>query len=388
MNFIENTETLELFCHNLKEDTLLAIDTEFIRQTTYWPKLCLIQIAGEKISAVIDVLSPNLCLTPLYDLLTKKSVIKIFHAARQDIEAIFHLTKLIPTPIADTQLMAMVCGLGETLSYEHLVLNIVQKQINKKHQYTDWSQRPLSLEQLDYALNDVQHLHTIYHYLNNQINNMNRSHWIKEEIKILESPQTYKPIPEKAWTRLHYQNLKKPSLFILQHLASWRETKAQHDNINRNSIIKDSVLEEIAKHIPQTAKALSKIRGITSKFMSDIHSTELLNIILEAKKKIDRDDTSYNFFYKNLSKEQEQIIHLFKILLKIKSNQYMISSKLICSNDDIENFILTPNNGSEIDLDFLKGWRYEVFGQEAMALKQGKLAMIVKDDHITLVKNP
>ncbi|MGD8325482.1 MAG: ribonuclease D [Sphingomonadales bacterium] len=376
MQLITDTPTLEQFCARLSEHPYITIDTEFMRERTFWAKLCLIQAASEEEAAAIDVLSPDLDLTPFLELLNEGTPLKVFHAARQDLEIFYKLSNQLPNKIFDTQVAAMVCGFGDSVGYQTLVRQFTDADVDKSARFTDWSRRPLSDRQIQYALSDVTHLRTIYRGLKDQLGDNGRLNWIDEEMKVLVSPSTYDIDPQAAWKRIKHRSRDVKFLGRLQALAAWRETEAQTRDLPRNRIVRDEALMEMAAHPPKNAKDLAKVRGISDKFANGPLAKTLFSALENATpidkshlaKKFDRSHTPNN----------SSLSDMLKLLLKIKAKETGVAQKLIATNDEVERFAMNDHQ----DLAIMKGWRKEIFGEDAEKLKEGKLAFRMDDGNI------
>ena len=263
MTVIADSVELAALCHRLAAADYVAIDTEFMRDKTYYPQLCLVQVAGPNEAAAIDALAPAIDLKPLFDLLVNPTVIKVFHAARQDVETLFHMTGTIPAPLVDTQVAAMVCGFGDAVSYETLAAKLAGARIDKSSRFTDWARRPLTERQVSYALSDVTHLRPVYEKLKRRIDRSGRAGWVAEEMAVLTNPNTYRQTPREAWRRLKVRSEKPRFLAVLREVAAWREEEAQRRNLPRNRIVKDETLIEIAAHAPATPEDLARSRGVS-----------------------------------------------------------------------------------------------------------------------------
>lgn len=368
---------LVAFCAQVADGKYVAVDTEFIRDKTYFPKLCLIQIAGSGEGAVIDPLAVGINLAPVFKLLQKASLTKVFHAARQDIEIFHLLSGKIPTPIFDTQVAAAVCGYGESVGYEKLVNDIVGQELDKSSRFTDWSARPLSEKQLHYALSDVTHLQVIYENLYSKIEETGRTAWIAEEHAHLTDPATYAIDPIDAWKRLKFGNMRPKNLAVLRELAKWRETEARKHDVPRGRIIKDETLVELASLMPRKESDLDRMRGL------DKHmSKSKIDAILECVQTALASPSSEYPQVKQHKKPSENIVGavaMLQLLLKLKADQHGIASSMIAGKDDIEVIALGKS-----DTPALQGWRYEIFGKNAEALMKGKLKLYLnpKTKHI------
>jgi len=370
---IADTEALKRFCNHLEKSTYITIDTEFLRDKTYWPQLCLVQLAGEDEAAAIDALAEGIDLAPLFDLLQNKSVTKVFHAARQDIEIFHYLTGKIPQPVVDTQVIAMVCGFGDAASYETLAARLAHATIDKSARFTDWSHRPLSERQLSYALSDVTYLRSVYEKLMKKVEQSDRAAWVGDEMAILTDPATYRQDPETAWQRLKVRSDKPRFLAVLRAVAAWREREAQKLNIPRNRLVKDETLVEIAAHPPRDATALSRCRGLSKGFAENKSGTGILAAVQAA---LDLPETECP----HLPPKAEipaglgPIIDLLRVLLKTRCDEHHVAQKLVANSSDLEQ--IAANDAADVPA--LNGWRRAIFGEEALALKHGKIGLTVR----------
>ena len=380
MHVITKTKDLAAACQRLAAHDYVTVDTEFLRETTFWPKLCVIQMAGPDMAFIVDALSEGLDLEPFFELMRDGNVTKVFHAARQDIEIIYHLGELIPAPLFDTQVAAMVCGFGESVGYDTLVTKITGKGIDKSSRFTDWSRRPLTERQLKYAEADVTHLRKVYKYLRKQLEKSGRSHWLTSEMAILESPETYFIPPENAWKRIKARSNKPRFFAILQAIAAWREEQAHHQDIPRSRILRDEALLEIASNPPKDAEKLSHVRGIGKKFAEGKMGAGLLAAVRKGQTL--PDDQCPAVPQKTLPpKGLGPLMDLLKVLLKSRCEEGGVAQKLICNSQDLEKIAADSN----ADIPALKGWRYEVFGQHALALKEGKIGFTAENNRIRII---
>ena len=380
MLLITDSGSLSTFCEKIAASSnFIAVDTEFMRETTYWSELCLIQIAGEEDAAAIDVLSKNLDLSPVLDLMRNVSVIKVFHAARQDLEIFFRLMDEIPRPIFDTQIFSMVCGFGESVGYETLVKSLTKERIDKTARFTNWSQRPLSEKQLVYALSDVTHLRIIYKKLLHMLVINKRTDWVSQELEVLTNVQTYLMEPNESWKRLKHKLSKPRQLLILREVAAWREREAQRRNIPRTHVLRDQALLEIASQAPRTERALRTLRGLKT----GLPKTEKLTLLAAINKGAELPENMAPVLPRRTQKDpsMEATRDLIKILLKHSSTEHGVAPKLIINADGIEKLISRENSVEEM----LSGWRYKVFGNHATKLLEGKLALSTDGKHIKLI---
>ncbi|TVQ81790.1 MAG: ribonuclease D [Micavibrio sp.] len=374
---------LEKFCAGLKKESFITVDTEFIRDSSYWSKLCLIQVAaGSRESAVaaIDPLSGNIDLAPFYDLLLDKKILKVMHGSRQDIEIFYHDTGKMPQSVFDTQIAGMVCGFGDQIGYEKLVKTILGKDIDKSSRFTDWSKRPLNDRQLDYALSDVTFLRDIYKKIAAMIEKSGRDAWIEEEVSVLLSPRTYDMDPKNAWKRLKVRTHKKDVIARLQVLAAWREEIAQKQNRPRNRILRDDVLQNLALHKIETREDFDKTR----RFPRDLPEKALMNLLERLKKAKTPAEMPEKQKQRGLTEQAAAIIELLRVLLKYVCEEENIAPKLLASAQDLEDIALSD----KADVPALKGWRYDVFGKKALALKHGEYAVAIKGGKIKFFPLP
>lgn len=381
MKFITTTAELSDFCSALNHADFVTIDTEFMRERTYYAKLCLVQLAGADDAAAIDPLAPDIDLSPLFALLQNENILKVFHAARQDIEIFVNLTGKIPTPIYDTQIAAMVCGYGDAVSYETLATSLTKAKIDKSSRYTDWSNRPLTEKQIDYALADVTHLRDVYVKLDKQIQKTGRADWVTEEMSVLTSLDTYQIDPMEIWKRLKLRSDKPKRRAILREVAAWREIEAQQSNIPRGRILKDEQLIEIANHAPTSAPELARMRGLNNSFAEGKYGTAILEAVRRGMDTPPKDCPPGEEHKKRLN-GASAVYELLKVLLRQVSEEHGVASKLIASADDLE--ILAGEQDPNIKA--LHGWRQKLFGETALALKRGELALTFNKGKITTVK--
>ncbi len=384
MNIIKTTDALAAACAELAQSDFLTIDTEFIRETTFWPELCLIQMANDGREFIVDPLSEALELQPFFDLMADRSVVKVFHAARQDIEIIYHLGNLIPHPIFDTQVAAMVCGFGDSVSYDQLVQRTCGTHIDKSSRFTDWRQRPLSERQLTYALADVTHLRDVYRLLNTRLEEENRSHWVKEEMDILESPATYDLHPEDAWKRLRMRVRKPHELAVMKEVAAWREREARRRNIPRGRVLKDDAIYEIAQQQPRDAAALGRLRTI-SKGWERSQSGQAIIDAVQTAMSMPKEDMPRLTRPAQVPEGAGAASELLKVLLKLTTEKYGVAPKVIANADDLERIAA---EGEDAKVAALKGWRRELFGEKALRLLRGEMALRFVDRRVEAIELP
>ena len=385
MSLITTSKELKSLCTRLKKAEFITVDTEFIRERTYWARLCLIQVAGPEDAFAIDPLAKEMDLSPLYDLFQNKTILKVFHACRQDLEIFFKETGgKLPTPLFDTQIAAMVCGFGDQVSYEALVNAILKKKLDKSSRFTNWAQRPLTSKQLKYALADVTHLRIIYEKLNAKIETKKRAPWIKDEFKKLIDKENYISRPENAWERIKIQTNKSSALGVLKEIALWRELTAQKANVPRGRILKDDTLAELALHTPITKEALGKMRNMQHGFAESEKGAQLLKAIQRGLKIPEKNlpkRTPRTKFPPGLAPTTD----LLRVLLKLKCEESKVAGKLLAKTEDIE---LIAAYGKESGVAAMSGWRFDLFGKEALELRDGKLALAIEKKRIKLVKTP
>ncbi|MBD8553021.1 ribonuclease D [Rhizobium sp. CFBP 8762] len=378
---IQTTAALEAACLALAKSDYLTIDTEFLRETTFWPELCLIQMAGPDMAVIVDPLAKGLDLTPFFELMANTSVTKVFHAARQDIEIIFHLGNLIPHPIFDTQVAAMVCGFGDSVSYDQLVSRIKNIQIDKSSRFTDWSRRPLSEKQLDYALADVTHLREVYLHLKAELEREGRSLWLTEEMSVLEARETYDIHPDDAWLRLKMRLRKPQELSILKTVSAWREREARERNVPRGRIVKDDAIYEIAQQQPKDTEALGRLRTIPKGWERSQSGAAIVEAV-NAALAIPRNEMPRVPRQASAPEGSGAAVELLKVLLKLTAEKQGVAAKIIANTEDLER-IVTEGDGADIAA--LSGWRRELFGETALKLIGGEVALRFVDRKIEAV---
>jgi ribonuclease D len=383
MHLIKTTEELSDLCRRLSERDFVAVDTEFIREQTFWPKLCLIQLAGPSEEAIVDPLEPGISLAPFYDLMAHERVVKVFHAARQDLEIVWTQARLIPHPVFDTQVAAMVCGFGESVSYVSLVKQITGHDLDKTSRFTDWARRPLSDKQLVYALGDVTHLRDIYKRLEAELQATGRLAWLDEEMAELVDPATYETLPEDAWRRLKLRVKNRKGLAVLIELAAWRERTAQALDVPRNRVLRDEALYDIASHAPTETAQLSQLRSLSEGFA---RSGRAKDIVEAVKRGLARDPKTVPSVREGsgLPAAKTAIVELLRVLLKACAARNKVAPRLIADADDLERLAMED----EPDVPALKGWRYTLFGAEAQRLKRGEVALTMTGGEVVPVAVP
>jgi len=370
MDMIVSTDALAAFCARAAGFDYVTVDTEFLRETTYWPKLCLVQAATEDEAVLIDPLAPGLDLAPLYELLANEKVRKVFHAARQDIEIFVKATGKVPANIFDTQVAASVCGFGDSVSYDNLVRSITNVELDKSSRFTDWSARPLSEKQKVYALADVTHLRDVYKALLKQVDDTGRWDWVEDELAVLESIHTYVVQPEHAWERLKARLNKPRDVAALKSLAAWRERRAQESDQPRSRILKDDALIELAMQRPLTAEAFDKLRAVQRGFGRSNAAAEIVALINEVEGLGKNDLPKLPDRYRGPS-PKGAVGDLVRVLLKSVAEEHGVASRIIATSDEIDALVLDD----EADVPALKGWRRKLFGDKALAIKHGKIGL-------------
>ena len=368
---IETTAALAEACTELAKSEFITIDTEFLRETTFWPELCLVQMASPTLEVLVDPLAKGIDLTPLFELMANPDVVKVFHAARQDIEIIYHLGGLIPHPIFDTQVAAMVCGFGDSISYDQLVQKIKNVQIDKSSRFTDWSRRPLTDKQLDYALADVTHLRDVYLALKAQLEREGRSLWLTEEMDILESRDTYDMHPDDAWLRLKSRLRKPTELAILKFVAAWREREARSRNVPRSRVLKDDAIFEIAQQQPKDAEALSRLRTIPKGWERSASGTAIIETV-NAALALPKEEMPKAPRHSHAPEGSGAAVELLKVLLKLTADKHGVAAKVIANSDDLDKI---ASEGEKATVAALTGWRRELFGDVALKLINGEVAL-------------
>lgn len=368
---IETTAALAEACTELAKSEFITIDTEFLRETTFWPELCLVQMASPTLEVLVDPLAKGLDLTPLFELMANPDVVKVFHAARQDIEIIYHLGGLIPHPIFDTQVAAMVCGFGDSISYDQLVQKIKNVQIDKSSRFTDWSRRPLTEKQLDYALADVTHLRDVYLSLKAQLEREGRSLWLTEEMDILESRDTYDMHPDDAWLRLKSRLRKPTELAILKFIAAWREREARSRNVPRSRVLKDDAIFEIAQQQPKDAEALSRLRTIPKGWERSASGNAIVETV-NAALALPKEEMPKAPRHSHTPEGSGAAVELLKVLLKLTADKHGVAAKVIANSDDLDKIAA---EGEKATVAALTGWRRELFGNVALKLINGEVAL-------------
>ncbi len=380
MNLITENAEIRRFCESLRDAEFVTVDTEFIRDKTFWPQLCLVQIAGPDEAAAIDPIADGADLGPLLELLADPNILKVMHAARQDIEIFYHLNGKIPEPLFDTQVAAMVCGFGDQVGYETLIAKLTGAQLDKSSRFTDWAMRPLRDHQLAYAIGDVTHLREAYEKLRTRVEGDDRLGWIDEEMAVICNPDSYRVDPPSAWQRLKPRTGNRRFLAILQAVAAWREEQAMTRDLPRNRVIRDEALSEIAAHPPVDAKELSRIRGVSNGFADGVMGASLLKAVGTGQA-LPEDEAPELPPRVDIPRGLGPLTDLLKVLLKHKCEEHHVAQKLVANSSDLDQIAADD----DADVAALHGWRREIFGDDALRLKHGELALAATGSHVRLV---
>jgi len=380
MQPITTTDSLAEVCGRLQRHPFVTVDTEFLRESTYYPKLCVAQIASTDEAVVVDALADGIDLKPLFNLMADENVIKVFHAARQDIEICWHAAGLIPAPLVDTQVAAMVLGYGDSIAYDQLVQRITGDNLDKSLRFTDWTRRPLSEAQIAYAISDVTHLRDVYVKLEADLKKRGRTEWMREEMRVLTSPDTYRMEPEHAWQRLQTRVRKPRELAVLIEVAAWREREAQTRDVPRGRVLKDDVVGDIAVQAPTTIERLGNLRSLPKGF----ERSKWGEAIIEAVKRgLARDTKTLPKIERPKGAPNGQAtVELLKVLLRMTAERHGVAAKVIATMDDLDRIAADD----EADVPALSGWRRELFGDKALALKHGRLALAVENNRVVAVE--
>jgi ribonuclease D len=380
MTWIADTATLAEFCRRAATAPYVTVDTEFMRERTYWAQLCLVQVATPDDAVAIDPLAPGLDLDPLLRLLDDPRLLKVFHAARQDLEIFFHMTGRVPAPLFDTQVAAMVCGFGDAVSYESLAGQLAGARIDKSARFTDWAQRPLSERQIAYALADVTHLRKVYLGLAKRLTATGRAPWLQEEMATLLDPATYRMDPEDAWRRLKPRSGKPRLLAVLKEVAAWREREAQRRDLPRNRVVRDESVMDIAGHAPTTLAELARMRGLSKGFAEGRLGEEVLEAVRRGLA-LPESEIPVVPPPVDMPPGLGPVVELLKVLLKMKCDQHDVAQKLVATTADLERIAADD----EADVPALHGWRREAFGEAALALKRGELGLSLRGRKIMIL---
>lgn len=380
MRVITTTNDLEATCRELATAPFVAVDTEFMREQTFWPELCLIQLAGPSTEAIVDPKARDLDLAPFWSLMADTTTVKVFHAARQDIEIVYTEAGIVPAPVFDTQVAAMVCGFGESISYVNLVKKVTGQDLDKSSRFTDWSRRPLSDKQLVYALGDVTHLRDVYEHLRSELEQSGRADWLAEEMSELTDPKTYETHPEEAWQRLKLRVKNRKSLAVLIELAAWRERLAQAQDVPRGRILRDEALYDLANQMPSSTEQIGELRTLSEGFSRSARAREIVEAV---KRGLERDPrTLPPLSHGNqLSAEANATVELLKVLLKSCAARHRVAPRMIADTSDLERIA----SDKEPDVPAMRGWRRQLFGEDALRLKRGELALTLTGGEVLAI---
>lgn len=376
MDLITTTADLAAACSRLAKHPVITVDTEFLRETTYYPLLCVVQMASAEEAVVIDTLAEGIDLKPFFELMANEGVLKVFHAARQDIEIIWHQANIIPHPVFDTQVAAMVLGYGDSIAYDALVEKVTGHRPDKTHRFTDWSRRPLTKEQMHYAVSDVTHLRDVFAALDADLKKRRRSEWVSIEMEVLTSPRTYDFHPERAWERLKTRVRKPKDLAVLMEVAAWREQEAQSRDVPRGRVLRDEAITDIATHAPTTLEQLAHLRSVPKGFEKSKWGAD---IVAAVERGLKRDPATLPKLEKPRNNSNgAAIVELLKVLLRMTAERHAVASKVIATVDDLEEIAADD----EADVPALRGWRRELFGDAALKLKRGELALAIEKGRV------
>jgi ribonuclease D len=381
MELIATTAELADACARMARHPFITVDTEFLRESTYYPLLCVAQMASTDEAVVVDALAEDIDLAPFFDLMTNERVIKVFHAARQDIEIVWHMAGKIPHPIFDSQVAAMVLGFGDSISYDQLVQRITGDTLDKSHRFTDWTRRPLSEAQVHYARSDVTHLRDVYLKLAADLERRGRTNWVEAEMSVLTSPDTYRADPERAWERLKSRVRKPKDLSVLMEVAAWREREAQSRDVPRSRVLKDDAVADVAVQAPASIERLGHLRSLPKGFERSRWGAEIVEAV---NRGLARDPKTLPRLERfRPAANGAAVVELLKVLLRMTSERHGVAAKVIATVDDLERIAADD----EADVPALKGWRRELFGEKALALKHGKLALAVENGKVRTIEN-
>jgi len=381
MTLISDTRELAAFCERIAKSPFVTVDTEFMRERTYWPKLCVVQLGGAEEAAAIDALAEGIDLAPVFELMENCDLLKVFHAGRQDLEIFYHLTGKLPQPIFDTQIAAMVCGFGDAAGYETLVTKLTRARLDKASRFTDWSARPLTERQIAYALDDVTYLRKVYEKLQKKLAQNGRADWLAEEIVTLTSPETYDPNPEEVFRRIKTRSASPRYLAVLREIAAWRELEAQRLDLPRSHVLRDESMVEIAHHMPMTPADLARTRGVGRRLAEGPAGAALLAALARGKE-LPEKECPRPVDRPQMPNGLGPVTDLLKVLLKMKAEESGAAQRLVASSDDID---LIAAFGEEADVPALRGWRREVFGEDALKLCRGEIGLAVKGKRLDVI---
>jgi len=376
MEPITKTKKLAEACERLSRHPFVTVDTEFQRESTYYPILCVAQLASPEEAVVVDALAEGIDLAPFFSLMADPKVVKVFHAARQDIEICWHAANIIPAPLVDTQVAAMVLGYGDSISYDQLVARITGDNLDKSHRFTDWTRRPLSPAQLAYAVSDVTHLRDVYLKLASDLDKQGRADWMREEMKVLTSVETYRAEPEHAWERLKTRVRKPRELGVLMEVAAWREREAQSRDVPRSRVLKDDAIGDIAIQAPTTIERLGSLRSIPKGFEQSRWGEAIVEAV---KRGVARDPKTLPKMERPRPVANGQAtVELLKVLLRMTAERHGVAAKVIATVDDLERIA----GDDQADVPALSGWRRDLFGEKALALKHGRLSLAIEKGRV------
>lgn len=380
MDLITTTKDLAAACARMAPHPFVTVDTEFLRESTYYPQLCVLQMASPDEAVVVDCLADGIDLKPFFELMVNERIVKVFHAARQDIEIVWHRANLIPHPIFDTQVAAMVLGYGDSVSYDQLVQRITGDTLDKSHRFTDWTRRPLSKAQVNYAISDVTHLRDVYVKLKADLEKRGRIEWLSSEMDVLTSPDTYRMEPENAWQRLRTRVRKPKELAVLIEVAAWREREAKARDVPRGRVLKDDLVADIAVQAPTTIEKLSSLRSLPKGFERSKWGQEIPEIV---KRGLARDPKTLPVIDRTRpASNSGAIVELLKVLLRMTAERHAVAAKVIATVDDLERLAADDN----ADIPALHGWRRDLFGDKALALKHGRLALAIEKGRVATIE--
>jgi ribonuclease D len=379
---ISDSESLKSLCERLSRSDFVAVDTEFMRENSYWPDLCLVQVGNEEEAAAIDPKADGIDLKPLLDLMVdNEEVLKVFHAGGQDIEIIYNLTGKTPHPLFDTQIAAMALGLGEQVGYSNLVESLIGKTLDKGARFTDWGRRPLDRRQIDYAIGDVTHLATLFPKMLERLRRTGRGAWLDEEMERLADPSNYENDPSESWKRVRISGRKPEVLGRLKAIAAWREQEARSKNLPRGRIMKDETLADVAAHPPSGQEALARVRGLSPAWAGNDIGGRLM-AALAAAGPLAADEMPAREDRPGLGKEGALVADLLKLLLKIRSRDTNVAARLMARSEELEMLAAGRRDG----LSILKGWRFDQFGRDALDLVEGRLAFGIKEGKLVMTR--
>ena len=379
---LETTPDLAAFCNRMASEKFITVDTEFLRETTYYPKLCLIQIAGADEAVLIDPMAPGMDLAPFFELMADQNVLKVFHAARQDFEILIQLSGAVPTPVIDTQIAAMVSGFGDQVGYEAIVRKLVGASIDKSSQFTDWSRRPLTSKQALYAVSDVTHLRVVYEKLQAMLHETGREGWLDDEIETLTSPETYRVEPEESYKRIKARIQNKKQFGVLISIAAWREREAQTRNVPRGRVLKDEAVAEIAIQMPQKPESINELRLVSKGTANSSMGAAILKAVAHGLARDPKTIPDFKGRGDEMSAAQQAAAEVLKLALKVACETENVAPKLLASASDIDAVAIDDN----ADVPLLHGWRREVFGNMALDIKHGKACIGMENGRAVLIK--